>query len=180
MKEREDTPAQEITIQAAEAHDLPRLFEISATAHATNYTELIPNARKKDFFKRYEQTPKNRERYVALVLKRVSNGKYSLLKATLPSGLIVGYVSGELLEGETFEIKALFVDPKHQGKGIGKKLMAEAIQTFGDKKMQLFVIEGNRGAITLYQKHGFNVTHSDTKKTFFGAQLLYMSREPAQ
>lgn len=168
--------AQEVTIQPAVEADFPRLFEISATTHATNYTELIPNDYKKAFFKYYEKTLENYKRYTSSVQEKIRNRGYVLRKATFSNGITAGYLSGEVLEDTTFEIRSLFVDPRYQARGIGKELMAQIVREYGDKRMQLFVIEGNQGAISLYKKFGFNFTKHSSNKLFFGARLLHMSR----
>lgn len=170
--------AGKITIQNATASDLPRLFEISAIVHAVNYTELIPDSRKKDFFKRYERTRDNRERYVTFVRKKLTSSGYKLFTAKQGNDLIVGYISGEVINNKTFEIRSLFVDPRYQGMGVGTKLMHEMVREFGDKEAYLSVIEGNQGAINIYKKFGFDLKKHISDKTFFGAQLLHMSRQP--
>ena len=172
-----DMQAQEIIIQAAESQDLPRLFEISCIVHATNYTELIPDDRKAAFFERYKPTNDRRNRYITFVQRKLNQTGYTLFKAIADDGVIVGYLAGEILHDETYEIRGLFVDPEYQGKGVGTKLVEEAIRKFSAIKMWLFVIEGNRAAIALYKKYGFEFTNYDIDKTFFGARLLHMSRE---
>lgn len=170
--------ASKITIQKATPSDLPRLFEISAIVHAVNYTELIPATRKKDFFKRYERTRDNRERYVNSIQEKLTSPSYKLFTAKQEGGLVIGYISGEVINTKTFEIRSLFVDPHYQGVGVGTKLMHEIAREFGNKEAYLFVIEGNQGAINLYKKFGFDFEKHISDKTFFGAQLLYMSRRP--
>ncbi len=170
--------AREITIQNATAEDLPRLFEISASVHATNYTELIPSSYKKDFFKHYELTDNNRERYISFVQEKITHPGYKLLTAKREDGYIMGHISGEVESNKTFEVRSLFVDSHYQGLGVGTKLMHEMVREFGDKEMHLHVIKGNQGAINLYKKFGFDFKKHISDKTFFGAQLLYMSRQP--
>lgn len=170
--------ADKITIQNATPNDLPRLFEISAIVHAVNYTELIPDSRKKDFFKRYERTEDNRERYVTFTRKKLTSSAYKLFTAKQENSRIVGYISGEVIDNKAFEIRSLFVDPQYQGLGVGTKLMHKMVHELGDKGAYLFVIEGNQGAINLYKKLGFDFEKHTPGKTFFGARLLHMFRRP--
>jgi len=58
-------------------------------------------------------------------------------------------------------LEILNVDPIHQGKGIGKKLLNAAEKEMlseGIKKIRLEVSTGNQRAINLYEKSGFRKT----------------------
>jgi len=61
-------------------------------------------------------------------------------------------------EGTTLWIKEFAVDPKHQGVGLGKKLMKQAIKyghQFGAVKGFLLADVLNENAIGLYRKYDF-------------------------
>lgn len=58
-------------------------------------------------------------------------------------------------------VETLNVDPIHQGKGIGKKLLKAAEKEMlseGINKIRLEVLTGNQRAINLYEKSGFRKT----------------------
>ncbi|GGJ09248.1 acetyltransferase [Paenibacillus hunanensis] len=59
-----------------------------------------------------------------------------------------------LLDGD--HIEALFIDPAHHGKGIGKALIAYAVHLQGD--ITTDVNEQNTQAVGFYQRLGFKVT----------------------
>lgn len=65
-------------------------------------------------------------------------------------GEILGFLS--LLEGSF--IGALFVDPAHQGKGVGRALIEEAQSRC--TALTLAVYEENHAAIGFYEKMGFH------------------------
>nr|WP_295932483.1 GNAT family N-acetyltransferase [uncultured Dyadobacter sp.] len=66
------------------------------------------------------------------------------------SGQIMGFsgLSDEMVE-------MLFVHPQHFGKGIGKKLLQHAVTARAIRKVD--VNEQNPGALTFYQRSGFQV-----------------------
>ena len=66
-------------------------------------------------------------------------------------GEVVGFYS---LHGET--LAALFVDPEHQGTGLGGLLIAHARK--GRDRLELAVYSANHGARRFYEKHGFVAT----------------------
>ena len=72
-------------------------------------------------------------------------------------GRIVGTVMAGY-DGHRGWINYLAVDPKHQGLGIGRRLMAEAetlLRGVGCPKINLQVRSGNADAIAFYKRIGF-------------------------
>ena len=63
-------------------------------------------------------------------------------------GLVVGFIS---LLGS--EVGALFVDPKHQGKGLGRQLMSKALELRGQLGLEVF--SANSIGRMFYRKFGF-------------------------
>ena len=77
------------------------------------------------------------------------------------------YVLKEI-SNDTIEIKNIAVDTKHQGQGIGKLLLRDAISRAKAKGFKTIVIGTGDTApkqLHLYQKEGFEIF--DTKKRFF-------------
>ena len=69
---------------------------------------------------------------------------------------------------DTIEIKNIAVDTKHQGQGIGKLLLRDAISRAKAKRFKTIVIGTGDAApkqLYLYQKEGFEIF--DIKKRFF-------------
>ena len=74
-------------------------------------------------------------------------------------------------EKEEGRIKAIYVLPEHQGKGIGGELIKKAIEWLGDgKQIYINVVEYNLKAINFYEKHGFSET--GRKGVFDSAAVL--------
>ena len=71
------------------------------------------------------------------------------------NGKILGYCSVKKGEQENY-VNALYVSPDEQGKGIGQKLMSQALEWLGsDKPVGLGVAAYNTQAINFYGKLGF-------------------------
>jgi GNAT superfamily N-acetyltransferase len=68
-------------------------------------------------------------------------------------GRIVGFAA---LRGRWLE--HLYVDPAHQGLGIGSELLESAITARG-ARLELRVFEQNEGAARFYERHGFSRVH---------------------
>lgn len=66
---------------------------------------------------------------------------------------------------ETIYIRTLYVDPNHQRKGAGKRMLEEIQKHFNKNKTFLETASYNEKAITFYTKNGFTVT-KDWSDTF--------------
>ena len=69
-------------------------------------------------------------------------------------------VIGPERDGERGELYALYVDPDHQGRGIGTMLLAVATRLLrrnGHEEAVLWTIPGNDPAIALYEAHGWTL-----------------------
>lgn len=66
-----------------------------------------------------------------------------------------GVVKGFILVQDG-EVKKLFVEPVLQGRGIGARLLENAVEHMGAQP--LWALEQNAGAIRFYQRHGFRLT----------------------
>ena len=80
-------------------------------------------------------------------------------------GVIVGYigagVSSDLDASDVGELYTIYVDPGHQGKGVGSALIREGIQflkSMSFNKATLWVFDRNERAIKYYETHGWNAT----------------------
>ena len=59
----------------------------------------------------------------------------------------------------------LYVEPAHHRRGIGSRLMAQAMDALGDQAWTL-AKQGNDPAINLYQKHGLRIVRSRPAQTW--------------
>ena len=71
-------------------------------------------------------------------------------------GKIVAYFHLEV-QAEQVELDDLYVLPQFRGRGIGKKVL-EKVFDITEKPIFLYVFKGNAGAISLYERMGFQVT----------------------
>lgn len=79
--------------------------------------------------------------------------------------ITVGELGGEIAgwtarEGDRDYISDLWVDPAHQGLGIGSALLSATLRTMraeGLKRARIDTHAANEGAIRLYEELGFNV-----------------------
>ena len=82
-------------------------------------------------------------------------------------GRVVGFVAwrdrGEW-RGSGY-LSWLYVDPAYHRRGIGDRLMAEAMVALGDQAWTL-TKQGNTPAINLYQKHGMQIVRSRPSDTW--------------
>ena len=74
---------------------------------------------------------------------------------------IVGYVSPAVIAGQR-RIGGLYVLPEAQGKGVGSRLIQEALQWHGrDEDIYLHVASYNQSSINFYRRFGFEETRND-------------------
>ncbi|WP_163856369.1 GNAT family N-acetyltransferase [Paenibacillus elgii] len=101
----------------------------------------------------------------SLVEEYIQRGQCYVAKA---EELILGVYVLLPTRPETVEIVNVAVDERHQGQGIGKKLVNHAIETarqLGYKTIEIGTGNSSIGQLALYQKCGFRMTWID--KDFF-------------
>ncbi|KPV59797.1 acetyltransferase [Paenibacillus sp. A3] len=96
-----------------------------------------------------------------LVEEYIQRGQCYVAKA---EELILGVYVLLPTRPETVEIVNVAVDERHQGQGIGKKLVIHAIETarqIGYKTIEIGTGNSSIGQLALYQKCGFRMTSID-------------------
>ncbi|HSJ19300.1 MAG TPA: GNAT family N-acetyltransferase [Nocardioidaceae bacterium] len=89
-------------------------------------------------------------------------------------GQVVGLL---LLEADS--LHSLYVDPGHQGEGIGSVLV-DLAKTLRPRGLELWVFQSNEGARRLYARHGFvEVEETDGRGNDEGAPDVRMQWRPA-
>jgi GNAT superfamily N-acetyltransferase len=79
--------------------------------------------------------------------------------AVLVGGRIVGYVSAHITDDGRRVVRALYVLPAFQGRGIGHLLLERSLAWHGDGcDVYLTVVRYNEHARQFYEQHGFVVT----------------------
>jgi ribosomal protein S18 acetylase RimI-like enzyme len=94
-------------------------------------------------------------------------------------GLMVGTVSG-LPEGERFYIRSMAVKPGLQGRGVGRRLLAELekhAREAGFEKLYLYTMFVLVGARRLYEKNGFYIVRETLPEEWYGVGGLEMEKD---
>lgn len=78
----------------------------------------------------------------------------------------MGYIAYKPSTQNSAEIIALAVLPDHQGKGVGRKMIAEVIDLLKGSRIHLVTHPKNSSAIILYLKSGFVIT--GLKQDYYG------------
>ena len=84
-------------------------------------------------------------------------------------GIVKGFVR---VNGD--EIEKLFVEPSFQGQGIGSALLQHVLRE--TKANRLLVLEKNKDAVRLYERHGFSVTEERQRVDDTNEFFLVMRR----
>jgi ribosomal protein S18 acetylase RimI-like enzyme len=121
-----------------------------------------------------------------------------------PAGFAVWYAAGAISldrRGVTHEpghLRMFYVDPAHQGRGLGGRLLrrvlgdfdrqhrpllpvmfADALGEGWQPDMILWVMKPNRRAAAFFRRHGFRTTRSAPGRSSIGVPLLCMRRAAA-
>lgn len=160
-------------IRSVTPSDLPEMFRISVSAHRAGYAALIPDSNRTSFDERYVVTLENEQIYTEFMTEGLEDPNWSFWLAE-QDGKVVGYVLMEKVKERLFHMRGMFVDPNHQGKGIGSGLMQAALSSVKDGVIELHVIAANSRAKHIYEKNGF-VTTSVSPELFFGAKQDIMT-----
>ncbi len=123
----------------ASLEDIPRIVEV--VNRAFSIYSWFSEWREEDIRKYYE-------RY-----------RFAMFVAEDSEGRIVGYVDAEIFEAvdgsKTGIIATLAVDPQHQRRGIGRGLLAIAIDELVSRGAKRIILDGVSGLEPLYRKLGF-------------------------
>ena len=88
-----------------------------------------------------------------------SIGKYT---AVFADGQKAGYYHFFQNEDGVFELDDLYIFPAFQNQGIGTAVIQKCCDSVKEPVM-LYVFTGNRGAVSLYQRLGFEITERVSK-----------------
>lgn len=81
--------------------------------------------------------------------ERIADPRFHYAVAFLEND-IVGFCALEYQGGDCYELEALFVDPDHMGRGVGKRLTDYAVAHVRQKKGRSIVIQGDPNAEPFY------------------------------
>jgi ribosomal protein S18 acetylase RimI-like enzyme len=101
---------------------------------------------------------------IDLLKKTLDNPHYHYYFISNANDEIIGYLALDF-SNDSLKIDKIYVHPRLQGSGIGSKILAYLIDQYRNKRIWLRVNRGNRGAVKLYEKHGFKTI---ARKDFHG------------
>ena len=87
--------------------------------------------------------------------QQTKNPKFYFAVAKIDKGKIIGLITVRKVNDNTIFMQRLYVHPKYQRQGVGKKLMDKSVKYFSAKKIKLEVEERNVKGISFYMKNGF-------------------------
>lgn len=70
--------------------------------------------------------------------------------AALDGGSILGFYTIGRASASCYELEALFVEPEHIGRGVGRMLMQHAVQTLSERGAKRLIIQGDPHATAFY------------------------------
>jgi RimJ/RimL family protein N-acetyltransferase len=77
----------------------------------------------------------------------------------------VGVVGWEHRDGHVW-LKELFILPEHQGRGIGRRVIARVVDGAQGQEVRLRTLRPNLGAVRLYRRCGFELTGETDRHRF--------------
>lgn len=163
-----------VVIRKATVVDATALFDVSVAAHASGYDSMIPKRSYSRFTRRFADVPRNREIFLRTARIRLASPLWSFTVAER-DGKIIGYHCARRT-GSVIMLRGLFVDPRFQRNGIGKRLFSELVQQFQNDTLEFKVLKANARAIALYTQFGFIRTRRYVSR-FFGAPQIVMVRK---
>ena len=142
--------------------DIERVRAIAETTWKDTYSSFIPEEIQDKVLKdAYSNVEMNNRFKTSLNLVVESNEE------------IMGYAffSGDLSDKDVF-LESLYINPTHQGKGIGRQLLLAGIAKFKKPTtLSLTVYKGNSN-ISFYEKEGFKVI-KENKGEFYGHPVVF-------
>lgn len=162
-----------IVIRPAHPQDIDAMHAISCRVHlGESYRQLIPATAYERFRRFYTQDPTRLDRYRDKIVTRLKDAHWSVWVAE-DQDRIRGFTMAVETD-EAIELRGLFVDEEHQGKGIGRALFEKTVVET-DKPIYLEVIEANTRAKTMYERARFKEIDARVD-TFYGAPMIRMVR----
>jgi ribosomal protein S18 acetylase RimI-like enzyme len=104
----------------------------------------------------------------ALLRAQIDDPARCFLVAEAEEGGLVGHAMSWLGEGGAINLLRLYVLPAWQGRGLGRRLLAEAVAAYpAGRVLRLEVQAGNIPAIRFYESQGLRVTGSTGERGGF-------------
>ena len=101
---------------------------------------------------------------------QIADEKFDFVVAELDS-VVAGFYALEAISPKQYELEALFVEPEHIGKGIGRTLMQHAVNTVAAKSGESVLIQGDPNAEKFYLAAGAKPIGTRESGSIPGRQL---------
>ena len=151
-------------VRAAAQADVPAFVDFKTRAWEQTYVEFVDG-------RVFTSLKEKREAQIEFWRGELNRGQ-QLFLAEDSRGTVVGAAAGTAPDAQGVrELLLLYVDKDVQGKGIGSRLMSEAI---GQGPARLWVMSVNTPAINFYKAHGFapdGVQRRAALPSRFGSEL---------
>ncbi len=96
-------------------------------------------------------------------LGKVFADKTQFYRVAKRDGEVVGFVHFLTHDDGSKELSGMYSDKSTHGTGLAQRLMDEARDFLGDKKVDLWVVEYNTRAVRFYEKYGFKIVPGKRK-----------------
>ncbi len=84
---------------------------------------------------------------------------------------IIGFYTLERLSARCFELEALFVEPEHIGKGVGRRLIQHVFRNLTERRARRLIIQGDPNATAFYIAVGGRQIGTRESASIAGRQL---------
>lgn len=165
----------DILIRPGILSDSQQLCEISSRAHLSDfYLSIIPPQQLSAFKKKYTLSDERLKWFNRQYASRLADPDWYYYVAQ-GKEVIYGYTCCKLTS-DNLQLKGLFVDPKYQSKGVGKRLFTVSLSIAPNPThIQLEVLVSNEKAKRLYEQFGFQ-PKGVSKTAFYGLPLEVMEQ----
>lgn len=90
---------------------------------------------------------------LTITSQQILNGELDVVVATQDE-VVIGFYALTQLSSQAFELHALFVDPEHIGRGVGRALIQHAVDRVGSQGGTSLTIQGDPNAEKFYLAAG--------------------------
>ncbi len=150
----------EVSIETATEADALGILRVQRAVWLTTYPSEEYSISVEDIVQRDFMSLDKIERLKKRLTEDREEYRFWVAKDT--AGEVVGYCLANK-DVKNYKINALGVLQNYQGKGLGKKLMGEALNWLGSKKQVILdVAKYNENAICFYKSLGFQFTREST------------------
>jgi len=144
----------EINIEAATVEDAAAIAHIQKEGWLATYPNEEHGITEEDILSKDFESE---ERIQRRIERLKAEGETTQTWIARQSGRVIGY-SSAVRGDEINKVVSVYLLPECQGKGLGSRLLRQALEWLGDEKdISLGVVPYNKTAIQFYEKFGFRL-----------------------